>query len=179
MMSELFTVEIFGDKLFEEKITAMAGRVSNARPAMRLVAGYLMGEAEKRFDEQGPGWEELSKEWEFRKLAHGWDSRILHKKGRLRSSVTKPRSRNQILRVGPSSLVFGSALPYAQAMQKGYAPGNIPARPFLVVTPENRIVITNIIREWIMTPTTATKIPAFGGGFMRRGHSGWFTGVER
>jgi len=178
----IFDIEIFGDQVFIEKLDVMSSRVNLTKPAMRVVAGYLMTQTEKRFVEQGPGWAPLTAKWATRKSAAGHDPRILRMKrtgSTLMRSVTRPGAAGQILKINQSSLVFGSALEYAETMQKGYAPGNIPARPFLVVTPQNRIAIRNIIKEYIMAPFERTSIPAFGGGTLMRGPRGRFTGVTR
>lgn len=177
-----FHIEVFGDKLFEEKIDFTQARIKNPRPAIRIIAGHIMKATAKRFEEEGPGWAPLTQAWEVRKAATGLDTRILRAHSHLFKSVTVPDADHQILAITNSSLVFGSTLPYAESMQKGYAGHNIPARPFLRITPVDATIIRNIFRDYFMAPwrvgVSKTKIPAFGGGTTLRGPGGRFIGVD-
>jgi phage gpG-like protein len=189
MSAFAFHIEIFGEKVLQEKFDVMSKRVTNARPAIRVVANYLMAQTEKRFEEQGPGWAPLTADWAFRKQAQGLDPRILRAKKTgptLFGSVTKYRAAGQILRIGTDHLVFGSDLPYAASHQFGYAPHNIPQRKYLKVTVADRLVIGRIFSDYFTAPfkgggrgskIRSTNVPAFGGGTMLRGEGGRFVGV--
>ena len=187
----MFNIRIFGDDVFNEKLDVMGARVTNPRPAIRVVANYLMAQTEKRFEEQGPGWAPLSRDWELRKAAAGLDPRILRQKKAgptLFRSVTRYRAPGQVLHITTDSLEFGTDLPYAATQQFGNPTHNIPQRKYLKITVADRLVIQNIFADYFMAPfkgggsprhRMSTKIPAFGGGTMVRGAGGRFIGVDR
>lgn len=149
-----FEVVMFGEKVVATKFTRMARDTANARPAFNRVATYLMDITGKQFSSQGRRgggrWRPLTEEWLRRKIAKGGDPRILHFRGALRNSVTVPKARGQVLKIGPTSLEFGSKLPYAAVQQFGGGKSNLPARPFLRTTASDRAHMRDVIRDHLM-----------------------------
>ena len=185
MSAFAFDIEIFGEKVLQDKFTVMAERVGNARPAIRIVANYLMTATERRFEEEGPGWAPLSRDWELRKAAAGDDPRILRQKKTgptLFRSVTKYRASGQILLISNNGLVFGSNLPYAATHQFGNPSHNIPQRKYLKVTVADRLAITNIFTGFFTAPFrgsgASSRIPAFPGANVGRGAGGRFVSLR-
>lgn len=209
----LFDFEIIGDKLFIDRASRMQARVSDTKPAWTKVAAYIMGKTKSRFENQGPGWDELSQDWVIWKINHQFDARILfqHIPGRLFESVTKLGAEHQHLVITNDGIEFGSDLPYAAIHQHGGKSargGTIPARPYLVINKLDEHVIAQILANYYTEPFddgvidegwggggafpgdlvtgrskrfgsvtgTLTDFPAFGGGRIIRGPTG-FIGV--
>jgi len=173
-------VLMFGDKIVSTKLKRSAQAAGNIQPALNQVAGYLMQKTAAQFDSQGRrgggSWRKLSPKWLKFKAAHGFDTRILRMEGTLQRSVTRRKSKGQILVITPNSITFGTKLPHAAVHQFGYPPGRMPKRQFLVATPGDRDAMRNILRGHIMAHWEKTSIPAFGGGSMLRGPGGRFIG---
>jgi len=93
-------------------------------PAVPIVAGAI----ERNFDEEGRPlpWPPLAPATLRQKPA---GLRILQRSGRLRRSIST--------RVEGSAIVASTDMPYAAAHQFGTPRRLLPARPFLVLTPED------------------------------------------
>lgn len=151
---------VFGEQRVATKFSNMANALINTKPVMGQVANYIRASADKQFQSQGRSsggsWKPLTTNWLKFKITHGFDPRILHKRGDhpLRASVTTGqglrKGRNQILEVERYSLRFGSNLPYAATHQFGDSRRKIPARPFLIVGRKDAEAIRLLIREHIM-----------------------------
>lgn len=147
-----FQVLVFGEKAVATKFTRTGDYARDAAPAFENIADFLLQTTETTFESQGRrgggSWKALTAEWFNRKLRKGWDTRILHKFGDLRRSVTRRGATGQILDVTHNSLRFGSSLDYAARQQFGYR--GTPKRPFIKVTQLDRVKIRDMIRDHMM-----------------------------
>jgi hypothetical protein len=94
-----------------------------------VVHRELLGYAREQFRTQGRAggqpWADYSGEPKYRayKLALGASPQVLRwepgKQERLYPSLTDPRDRNHVWRVGGKSVAFGSALPYVARIEQG------------------------------------------------------------
>lgn len=182
-----FYFEAMGIREVEVKFDRIGVAAGNATPAMELVADYMLLAENEVFDSQGRrgghSWRELTFGWLARKWREGLDLRIGHATLFLRRSVTVRGAFGQILEVGPHTLRFGSGFRYAETQQRN--------RPFIQLTPEDRVAIRSIIRSYLMAAWGApakgvstksfskTGIAAFGGGTVLRGPGGRFVKVIR
>lgn len=63
---------------------------------------------------------------------------ILKASGALESSLTNPTDANTISQIiNKDTLILGTRLPYAAALNFGYAARNLPPRPFMAIRPES------------------------------------------
>jgi len=172
---------MFGEQIVATKFRQSASVAANVLPAFRNVEEYLYQITQTQFNSQGRraggSWKKLSAEWLARKARMGRDTRILQFDHALIRSVTKKGARGQILEHTPTSLTFGTELPYAARHQFGHE--RTPQRKFLVVRPSDRAIIAQMIQDHMMTPWVKTGVLAFGGGRMLRGPRGRFVGIGR
>jgi phage gpG-like protein len=161
------SISIQGNKQITAKFERMAMSARKTRPAFNKAADYLMAATAKQFSSQGRrgggSWKGLTHEWTIEKAALGGDPRILHFRGPLRRSVTKRRTKGQVLIITQNRMVFGTSIEYGAAHQFGYPPRNIPRRPFLKVLPGDRTAMRNILRDHLMSAWTGK-----GGGVSGR-----------
>ena len=147
-----FSVVIFGEEKVAAKFDRMAKDMEDARPAFEKVAEYLMEITETQFDSQGRrgggSWKFLTPAWLRYKQLKGYDTRILHKFGILRRSVTRQHAEGQVLHIKKEEIEFGSELEYAARHQFGYA--QTPARPYLKILRSDEKKITDIVAKHIM-----------------------------
>ena len=128
-------IRIFG----ADQVRAMLYRgevaLKDARPINRKIADDMMRVIRMTFTGQGRryggSWHALDIATVREKRRRGLDHRILIARGRLMDSYTKPRSRNQILRIDRDTIELGSKLDYAAVHQFGDDDKGIPARPFI------------------------------------------------
>ena len=149
-------VKIFGETVVANKFERMAKDAKNATPVFKEISKYLMQITETQFESQGRrgggSWKHNTPKWTKRKIVKGWNPLILHqmhpRSGSLRRSVTRPRTKGQVLVITNTSINFGSSLPYAGRHQYGY--GKTPARPFLKVTKGDSKKITQMLSDHLM-----------------------------
>ena len=67
---------------------------------------------------------------------------ILNKSGRLKNSIYVEEQKNGVS--------IGSRVPYQAVHQYGYAPRNIPARPYLTIQEQDKKQILNEIKKYIL-----------------------------
>lgn len=144
----------------QDALDRLAAAVARPRPALQQVGEYLDLATRYRFDTQtgpdGQSWEPLSEVTIARRRKRGRkSSAILVDSGNLRD----------LLRylVSDTSLVFGSDRPYAGVQQFGARQGqfgksrrggpipwgNIPARPFLGLSEDDREEIRLIFHDYL------------------------------
>jgi phage gpG-like protein len=109
-------------------------------PAVPVVAAAI----QRNFDQEGrpERWPPLSPGYALWKAARYPGRKILERTGALRSSI----------RVGidptvPAALVASTDVPYAAAHQFGVPQRNLPPRPFLVLTDEDREEVAQVIAD--------------------------------
>lgn len=162
-------IEITDDPV-KKALTALAGKVRNLSPVMKIIGEYMLRSTEDRFKRQGPApggtpWAPL-KPSTLRQKKH---NKILTESGRMRGSI---RYRLE----GSDTVAIGTNVPHAATHQLGgpariitarlkkalFWPGarhpvksvkhpGIPARPFLGVSKEDSTNIVGIINRYLAT----------------------------
>lgn len=132
-----------------DRVVAASG---NAQPLFSEIGSDLEASTRRRFETQtapdDTPWLPLSEQWRERKQEKGYPDSILRMRGDLLNSIAFEAGDDFVsIIAGPSD--------YAAVHQFGYAPGNIPGRPFLGLSAED-----------------ATKIEAAASGFLLEAFSG-------
>ena len=144
----------YDDKEVRQELVRLLRANADRRPAMRIIANHLQASAERSFELQanpatGAAWAPLSKTTvaRRRKIGKG-PTPILEQSGDLQRSLTAEYDNN--------SVIVGTNLIYAATHQFGAKKGqfaakkgrpipwgDIPARPFLGLRPQEREQIRN------------------------------------
>ena len=135
-MSDSIEIKI-DNKEVESKLLDLAQKSENLRPLMKNIAGIFAYSTEENFKNEGrpDKWTELSESTiKQRTKNKQWPGMILQVSGQLASSVNTYYDND--------SAVIGSNLEYAAIHQLGGQAGRnkaveIPARPYLQLTPED------------------------------------------
>jgi len=135
-MSDSIEIKI-DNKEVESRLLYLAQRSENLRPLMKNIAGIFAYSTEENFKNEGrpDKWTELSESTiKQRTKNKQWSGMILQVSGQLASSVNTYYDND--------SAVIGSNLEYAAIHQLGGQAGRnksveIPARPYLQLTPED------------------------------------------
>lgn len=135
-MSDSIEIKI-DNKEVESRLLDLAQRSENLRPLMKNIAGIFAYSTEENFKNEGrpDKWTELSESTiKQRTKNKQWPGMILQVSGQLASSVNTYYDND--------SAVIGSNLEYAAVHQLGGQAGRnksveIPARPYLQLTPED------------------------------------------
>ena len=129
-----------------QKLKSQAERLRNLQPLWQLVGMYVQRQTIKeRFDKEqapdGTKWKPLSPARVKQRLKRhkSGSMKILQDVGELRRSIQ--------YEAGPNYVRIGSNLKYARTHQFGR--GNIPARPFLGVTPNERQHINDMVKAYL------------------------------
>lgn len=147
-------IKASGISQLKQKLKAQAEKLSNLQPFWQVVGMYVQKQTIKeRFDKEqspdGTTWKPLSpaRIKQRMKRHKSGNMKILQDVGELRRSVK--------YEAGQTYVRIGSNLKYARTHQFGR--GNIPARPFLGVTPNERQHINDMFRAYL-------KRHVFSGG---------------
>ena len=135
-MSDPIEIKI-DNKAVESKLLDLAQKSENLRPLMKNIAGIFAYSTEENFKNEGrpDKWTELSESTiKQRTKKKQWPGMILQVSGQLASSVNTYYDND--------SAVIGSNLEYAAIHKLGGQAGRnksveIPARPYLQLTPED------------------------------------------
>ncbi len=135
-MSESIEIKL-DNKEVESRLLDLAKRSEKLRPLMKNIAGVFAYSTEENFKNEGrpDKWTELSESTiKQRTKKKQWPGMILQVSGQLASSVNTYYDND--------SAVIGSNLEYAAIHQLGGQAGRnksveIPARPYLQLTPED------------------------------------------
>lgn len=140
-------------------LRAIQGRVRNPSPVMRQIAGILRNEAAQAFRKEtgpatGQAWPPLSPVTKARRAKQGKTGKMLQVKGDLKRSIHQESGRDYA--------AAGTNLVYARTHQFGAKRGafgswkgrplpwgDIPARPFLGLSPRGRNAILDKMRDWL------------------------------
>ena len=135
-MSEPIEIKL-DNKEVESRLLDLAKRSENLRPLMNNIAGIFAYYTEENFKEQGrpDKWIDLAESTKKQRTKTGhYPGQILQVSGQLASSISTYYDND--------SAVIGSNLVYAAIHQLGGQAGRnksveIPARPYLQLTPED------------------------------------------
>ena len=148
------SIKLDGVSQLTQKLKSQAERLRNLQPLWQLVGMYVQRQTIKeRFDQEqapdGTKWKPLSPARVKQRLKRhkAGSMKILQDVGELRRSIQ--------YEAGPNYVRIGSNLKYARTHQFGR--GNIPARPFLGVTPNERQHINDMFKAYL-------KCHIFNGG---------------
>ncbi len=163
----MFSVEIKNDTV-TSGLTRLGAQMGNLTPVMEQIGEYLVMSTKERFEKgtspEGAKWAPKSAatlaQYGARKSNRVDTRPLFGPSGMLSSQISHE--------AGPDSLEVGSNLIYAAVQQFGAGKGqfgnmtngspipwgNIPARPFLGISPEDETNILALIADFI-TPSTA------------------------
>ena len=123
-------------------------KLKNPAPLMAGIAEVMKDAVEENFEQQGrPKWHPLKKSTIMQRRKNGrWPRKILQQEGNLAVSVTSD--------YGNDYAVVGTDKKYAAIHQFGGRAGrgkraNIPARPFLSLSPADEEEIINTTRDFL------------------------------
>lgn len=147
-MSDSIEIKI-DNKEVESRLLDLAQRSENLRPLMKNIAGVFAYSTEENFKNEGrpDKWTELSESTiKQRTKNKQWPGMILQVSGQLASSVNTYYDND--------SAVIGSNLEYAAIHQIGGQAGRnksveIPARPYLQLTPEDFEEILSVTENFL------------------------------
>lgn len=103
---------------------SVASSARDMRPIWKKLSLDVYDDFQKQFESEGAHftgakWAALSPTYLREKVAAGYDPRILHRTLRLRSSLSSSAHPDAIFQPTRSSLLIGTAVPYAADHQKG------------------------------------------------------------
>lgn len=168
-------VDVRGRLLSE--LEGLQERYRDPKPLAYAVAKLLRASFAKNIDEGGrPKWQPLAASTLVSKALKGYPSKPLVATGALRTAVGQRNARGNVTYVAADgTLKVGVNLPYAKWQNNGTAPHvivprgkkalafssangkvvvkrvnhpGIPARPFLVIQPEDYKAIRSLLKEW-------------------------------
>lgn len=104
---------------------------------------------QRRFQAEGPGWDELKPGTVADRERMGYDGAhpILNREGSLRRSLTTKGARNAVVEPLPDGLFMGTKDPIAKYHQNGT--DRMAARPLVDLTEADAEVFAGIVGEWI------------------------------
>lgn len=120
-------------------------------PLSRAVRQVMIPSIRENFDAAGrPGWEPLSEFAQNRHAAEGGSGSPLNKSGELRKKATQLK----IWTFTRETAQTNAPTWYANMQQSGFAVGGpraatIPARPFMVIQPEDVPKVNEIFQNWL------------------------------
>lgn len=128
------------------RLEALADRLSDLEGLLERVAPLAARAIERNFDAEGRPlpWPPLAPATLRRKPP---GLKILERTGRLRRSIRT--------RVEASAIVLSTDVPYAAAHQFGVPRRRLPARPFLVLTPEDKEEVAQAVARELAEPRSA------------------------
>jgi len=136
------TFEVEGIKQLDQELGIMAGNIKDLRPAWQDIdKDFTEGES-GIFGNEGAydgwaRWKAIDPAYASWKTAHGFDSKILHRTGRLRMSLTNRHSQDHEFKMTRMNMVMGTKVPYAAYHQRGTK--HLPKRePIRVGTAQRR-----------------------------------------
>lgn len=146
-MAEVINIE-FDLSPLNEALRRLSERAGDLAPVMRRVAGIMMDEVEENFARQGrPQWKALSEKTIRQRAKKGyWPGKILQMRGELAASVQENST--------PESAAVSTNRRYAAIQHLGGKAGrgrkvNIPARPFLAISPQGIQDIQDAIADYL------------------------------
>jgi phage gpG-like protein len=123
-------------------LAALQRRLQAPGELLAAAEPVVAGAIQQNFDEEGRPipWPRLAPATLRRKPA---GLKILQRTGRLRRSIAT--------RVEGGALIASTDVPYAAAHQLG-VPGRLPARPFLVLAPEDGAAVASVVASALERP---------------------------
>ena len=144
------------DKEMRDLLNKLQDKFEDTTPIMMEIAAKMNQAVEDNFEQEGrPSWDDLSNVTKKKRARRGYLGKILHETGSLQDSIT-PFYDKDTAGVGTNKI-------YAKVMQFGAKKGafgkdkhgrsipwgNIPARPFMQITEEDKNEIIEIIKKFL------------------------------
>jgi phage virion morphogenesis protein len=149
MAGASFDIKLEGEKELLAAMDKLISRAQNLKPVYADIGEMLLLSHQERWDKQqapdGTPWEPLSAKY----LA---SKRKRESKGSKKILVLDSMLRDLHYQSSHSGLQFGTDKVYGATHQFGDATRNIPARPFLGISGEDKMAILDILNEWLNTP---------------------------
>jgi phage virion morphogenesis protein len=132
------------DKELQFQFKKLLDRGVNTRPLMQKLVQQLHFTVDENFEKEGRPrrWRPLSIKYAAWKRRNRYSPKILEKSGALRRSLTEKYTNTEA--------IVGTNVKYAAVHQFGSTKKNIPARPFMKVTPQDISNFTNIVKQYIL-----------------------------
>jgi phage virion morphogenesis protein len=131
------------DRQVRDGLAQLQARLSDLSPVFQDIGEALLNSTRERFHHQtapdGSSWAALSPDYQARKKKNA--NLILTLNGYLRGTLNYQASKQE-LRVG-TPLIYGAT------HQFGRPEKNIPARPFLGLSADDRTMIQDALQEWL------------------------------
>lgn len=144
-------LEVHGEVQLNRRFIRWIASATDATPAWEEIYLYLLQAEEKLFDsegqEAGQRWADLAESTVARKAREGLRPEILRATDELRQSLTEIDDVNQLKYITPTSLAFGSTLPYAVLHQSGTF--QMPQRRPIDLTEKNKVAIMKGLQLWL------------------------------
>jgi phage gpG-like protein len=150
--------EVTGAPEVEHHLLGIGDRAMEAEPALLGIAQQMQSIVEKRFEEEGPGWEPLAASTVSYKASHGLNPKILQATEEMKDSLTGAAGSMSaagattrpagVLHLTHDELVFGTADPKAAFHQKGTA--RMPQRKILDFSTEDYLGFSREIQAYLM-----------------------------
>lgn len=99
-------LEVVGERQVGRRMTRIATRALDMRPAMSDVADVLINAEKRQFDSED-GWQRDALSTRRRKAREGLDPRTMRATGKLERVLTHRRARGQLLEITRDSVTFG------------------------------------------------------------------------
>ncbi len=127
-----------------DRLQYLSDRLQDAAALLAPAVPVVAAAIQRNFEEEGrpERWPPLSPGYALWKAARYPGRKILERTGALRSSI-----RVGVEPTAPAALVASTDVPYAAAHQFGVPPRNLPPRPFLVLTDEDREEVAQAIAD--------------------------------
>lgn len=158
----MFTVIWQTEKALKH-LRALADRLRDLRPAWGQVLSYMRLSTARQFASEGAHkqtpWTPLNPQYAARKSRKYPGMPILRASDEMFESLIDFGSRNSIAEIELQSLTYGTRDPKARFHKTGTA--RMPARPFVLVTAQDRRAVKGIVRRHL---ENQASLSGFGGG---------------
>lgn len=137
-------VTVTGEKPTRALIARLSRRLADGRPQLRGIIDDLYAAHRARFRGQGQRWKPVKASTIKRDLRGGRDPRLMINTGALMRSLTARNAPGQIIRVTPTTLIFGTNIWYAKFHHHG---DGVPKRTVVGLTRTQRAKIVADVKD--------------------------------
>lgn len=145
--------DVHGEKQINRRLVRFESQATDATPAFLAIYAFMLRVEKMQFSTQGSqsghAWADLAASTVVAKQREGLRPEILRATDALMNSLTREGDPNQLKIITPSSLAFGSTLPYAPMHQKPGPAATYPQRRPVDFTEENKVAIAKSLQLWI------------------------------
>jgi len=159
-------VTMHGQRAFNMGLAGIIKKVEDLTPVWESLTKSLESNMESQYAQSGQHdgfsrWQALSEDYaEWKKIKYG-DLPILTLTGRLRGSLNQSRNSDAVREIEPQKMKYGTKVEYAAAHQYGYAPNNLPPRPYMRIGESQKRMlrsgVANALRPMIDLSVAQTR----------------------